>query len=257
MKFDSDAARRLDDTYHGSDYVRRRLASFNALAPVTGDRVLDIGCGPGFSTIELARAVGDQGEVIGLDMSQDMLKAARLRCQGRDNIQIVEGTANAIPLDDASIDRALSIQVFEYIKDLPGALAEANRVLKSGARLVIADMHYESVIWHSEHPERMQKMLTVWNHYVVELGVAALLPPLLRDAGFTIERIEPLTFIDTTLKHDGLAKMSMEFVAPFAVKNGLMAKTDVAAWTEEQYRFAREGRFFFSITQFIVSASKV
>ena len=76
LTFNAATARFLEETYLGSDFVRRRLANLEALAPQSGDRVIDVGCGPGFLTLELARAVGEDGQVIGVDPSPDMRAAA-------------------------------------------------------------------------------------------------------------------------------------------------------------------------------------
>ena len=234
------------------------MASLTTLAPRTGEHILDIGCGPGFLTVELARAVGDEGRVTGFDPSPDMIATAQARAAGRPNVSIMEGSADSIPLDDSSVDRAVSIQVFEYIADLPAALSEVHRVLKPGARLVIADMHFDSLIWHSEDRDRMQRMMAAWNHHVVETGVAALLPP--SDERRRIcrrERRPP----DLHRHHHAQRWTCLDVDAPNGAllpsSTGLMEKSDVEAWSEEQHRFAREGRFFFSLTQFIISARKL
>lgn len=77
LKFDAEITRILNNAYEGADLTRRRQASFDALKPSPGDTIIDIGCGNGLLTAELARAVGPTGKIIGVDPSEDMLKAGK------------------------------------------------------------------------------------------------------------------------------------------------------------------------------------
>ena len=78
-----------------------------------------------------------------------MRKAAASQCDSFLNVRILEGKATELPLDDDSVDRAVSLQVFEYLTDIPTALAEIRRVLRPGGRLVVGDNHWDSWVWHS------------------------------------------------------------------------------------------------------------
>src|SRR4051812_23620523 len=69
LQFDADTTRLLENAYRGSDVVKRRLATLEALAPRAGETIVDVGSGPGYLTLELSRAVGEAGEVIGVDPS--------------------------------------------------------------------------------------------------------------------------------------------------------------------------------------------
>lgn len=256
LEFDADVTRLAEDAYQGSDIARRRLAMLGILQAGRGDRVLDIGCGPGMLALELSRAVGDAGSVLGIDPSPDMLAAARKRCGGRANVSFMDGTANALPLDDAAVDRAVALQVFEYLEDIPGALLEARRVLDADGRLVIGNVHWGSLVWHSADRRRMARLLEAWDSHLAEPCVPALLPRLLRDAGFVVERVEPVPVCDSTLRADGLAQMLLHLIEGFAVRNGLIEPEEARAWSEEQRALAREGRFFFALTQFVIAARR-
>ncbi|MEM7045359.1 MAG: methyltransferase domain-containing protein, partial [Pseudomonadota bacterium] len=181
LQFDAETTRLLEIAYQGADVTRRRQASFDMIVPRPGEVILDIGCGTGLLTADLARAVGPGGKVIGVDPSADMRKPALLRCQDLAWVEIVDGTANKLPVKKHLADKAISSQVFEYLDDIEGAIREAHRTLKSGGRLVVGDMHFDSFIWFSDHPDRMQRMKESWDDHLAERCVPAILPGILRD----------------------------------------------------------------------------
>ncbi|MEM6891447.1 MAG: methyltransferase domain-containing protein [Pseudomonadota bacterium] len=154
LEFDSETTRLLDSVYQGADVTRRRQGSFDALGPGPGETIVDVGCGNGLLTLELARAVGRSGRVIGVDPSEDMLQSAQERCQGQSCVEFAAGSADSLPISSNAIDKAVSVQVFEYLEDIPSALSEIHRVLKPGGALVIGDIHFDSLIWHSDAPDR-------------------------------------------------------------------------------------------------------
>lgn len=100
-----------------------------------GDRVLDVACGTGALTRAVAKAAGAEGRVTGLDPNPDMLDVAR-RLPGR--IEWVEGSAEALPFDDARFDAVVSQFGMMFFDDKPKALAEMMRVLKPGGRMAVA-----------------------------------------------------------------------------------------------------------------------
>lgn len=256
LKFDKETTRLLDIVYQGADITRRRQASFDTLRPKANETIVDIGCGNGLLTLELARAVGSGGKAIGVDPSSDMLSPAKARCEGFDWVEILIGTANDLPIESGTVDKAVSVQVFEYLDDIPGAIAEVRRVLKPGGKLVIGDIHLDSLVWFSDDSDRMNRMIASWDHHFTQRDVPAILPSIMRDAGFVVEDVTPITTCDHTLKPDGLATMMMQLMARYAVDNSHVTDSEAMAWLEEQKTLAAEGRFFYALTHFVVSARK-
>ena len=256
LKFDAEITKILENAYQGAELTRRRQASFDALKPSPGDTILDIGCGNGLLTAELARAVGPSGRIVGIGPSQDMLTAAKERCREYDRVEFVEGFANNLPLGDGRADKAVSVQVFEYIEDVQNALDDALRCLKPGGRLVISDLHFGSLIWFSDDPDRMDRMISSWDQHFVSGILPARLPVFLKAKGHQVESVVPVTLTDHELKPDGIAIMMMHLMKQYAIANTHVEKEVAQAWFDEQEKLAREGRFFFSITQFIVVGRK-
>ncbi|HYH00476.1 MAG TPA: class I SAM-dependent methyltransferase [Terriglobales bacterium] len=123
-----------------------------------GHRVLDLGCGSGWATRIMARMVGegsgDAGQVVGLDVSDEMVRRARAQSREFENVMYVWGSAEQIPWQDNFFDRVLSIESFYYYADQDKALDELLRVLAPGGELFILINLYKdnpySLRWVSE-----------------------------------------------------------------------------------------------------------
>jgi arsenite methyltransferase len=102
-----------------------------------GDRVLDLGCGAGWATRMLARMVGASGQVIGLDVSDEMVRRARAASTDFDNVMFVWGSAMDIPWQENYFTKVLSIESFYYYPDQERALAELFRVCAPKAEIHI------------------------------------------------------------------------------------------------------------------------
>lgn len=140
--------------------------------------VADLGCGTGAILEQLSPHVS---RVIGVDNSDDMLAAARLRVQKLTNVSLKQGDITRLPLDDRSIDATLCVLSLSYVADPTTALLEMRRVLKPGGRAIIVD-----VLPHDRDDFRRQMGQT-------RMGFAETdLTDSLQHAGFATVRFRPL-----------------------------------------------------------------
>jgi demethylmenaquinone methyltransferase/2-methoxy-6-polyprenyl-1,4-benzoquinol methylase len=114
---------------------RRRAADLARVGP--GSRVLDVACGTGDLAIELAGRVGQAGEVIGSDFSEEMLTHARRKAPG---IRFEWGNALDLQYDDASFDAATVGFGARNFSDLEQGLREMTRVVRPGGRVVVLEI---------------------------------------------------------------------------------------------------------------------
>ncbi len=114
------------------------------LAP--GQRVVDVGCGPGTITEGLARMVAP-GATIGVDRDAGVVAEAAAAHAGRENLRFCVGDAYALPVDDGAADVVLFHQVLQHLADPVAALAEAGRALRPGGLVAARDADYGAFVW--------------------------------------------------------------------------------------------------------------
>lgn len=124
-----------------------------------GETVLDVGSGSGFDCFIAGQAVGPGGKVIGVDMTEAMLRKARAtaRKMALRQVEFRQGFAEELPVDDASVDVATSNGVINLCPDKYRVFAEIFRTLKPAGRLYLAD-----VVVHKAVPDSAKANVDLW-----------------------------------------------------------------------------------------------
>ena len=107
-----------------------------------GDTVLDLGSGAGFDCFLASKRVGPSGKVIGVDMTQEMIDRAKENATkyGYANVEFKLGDIDYLPIDDGSIDIAISNCVINLVPDKSKVFNEVHRVLKQGGKMYVSDI---------------------------------------------------------------------------------------------------------------------
>jgi SAM-dependent methyltransferase len=153
-----------------------------------GETVLDLGSGGGFDCFLAAKRVGQSGQVIGVDMTAEMVTRARgnARKVEATNVEFRLGEIEHLPVADASVDVILSNCVINLSPDKAAVFREAFRVLKAGGRLAISD-----VVALRDMPTELAQSVEAMTGCVSGSAKVADLEVLLREAGFEEVRIVP------------------------------------------------------------------
>jgi SAM-dependent methyltransferase len=132
---------------------------FVAGTPATGATVVDIGSGAGTDALLAGRHVGPTGRVIGVDPTDAMLEKARAAAarMGAAHVEFRRGSAEALPVDAATVDLVISNGVLNLAPDKEPAFREILRVLTPGGRLQLAD-----IVVGSELSEGIRQDIDLW-----------------------------------------------------------------------------------------------
>lgn len=256
LQFDEEAARRVETTYLTPDVVAQRQATLRALELRPGERVLDIGSGPGLLAQDMAITVGSGGRICGLDISESMLAMSRKRCANLPWVDFRAGDAINLPFSDGEFDVAVCTQVYEYVADVDTALRDARRVLRPGGRLLVVDTDWDSMVWHSTSPTRMNRVLDAWNEHLVDPYLPRTLSPRLKRIGFHIERYQVVPLLNTEFDPNTYSYGLMGLIAKFVVGRRGVTEGEATAWLEDFRTLGESGRYFFSLNRYLFLAVK-
>jgi ubiquinone/menaquinone biosynthesis C-methylase UbiE len=178
---------------------QRNLAAYRSrVVPAAGGRVLEIGIGSGLNLPFYSR---NAKHVIGLDPSPKLLSMARRNLRPNlSPVELIEGSAEAIPLDNGSVDTVVTTWTLCSIPDAGRALSEMYRVLNTAGRLLFVEhgrAPEPNVCWWQDH------LTPVWKRLGGGCHLNRAIKMLIEDAGFRFERCEtgymrgpkPMTFM--------------------------------------------------------------
>ena len=250
LAFDEERSRAVDTLYATDDVVGQRRATLEALDLQPGERVLDIGCGPGYLAAEMAELVGPEGFVQGIDPSPHMLAIAARRALP--HMELSEGDALSLPVADSSFDAAVATQVYEYVVDMAAALAEARRVLRPGGRLLVLDTDWDSIVWRSSDDERMARVLHAWDEHLAHPHLPRVLPELLATGGFTLRRAAVVPVLNVGYSSDTFSGGTVGMIAEFVSGRQGITPEQAAAWADDLRSLGPN--YFFSLNRYLFVA---
>lgn len=230
------------------EYSGIRESLITALGPLTGREVLDVGCGPGDDTREVAVRVGPAGRVVGADLSEAMLAEARRRGGA---VEFVAGDLHELPFPSASFDGVRVKLVRMHSPNLDTADDELVRVLRPGGRLAAFDFDLETL--SLDHPDRAttRAITRSWVDHHSQGWCGRQTRRRLLSRGLTDVTVTPHT-VPMTYE---FFRATMDGPLAEAVALGVV---DVSPedWYAPLTAAAEAGQFFCALTGYVVGATR-
>lgn len=255
LTFSSGAAEKLIAAYQTPDLARQREATLRRLNLKPGERVIDVGCGPGFLCESMAAAVGPTGRVVGIDISEDFIDFAT-KHKHSDHIEYRVSNATALPAESMQFDVAVSTQVIEYVADADAALGEIARVLRPGGRAIIVDTDFDSWVWHATDAERMTQIMKGWEMHCADPRLPRTLIPRLRAVGLQLVDVEGYPIINTTYCSRDFSHGLSHLIGDFLLTRGF-EKRILNDWLADLLETEQRSASFFSLNRYFFAVEKV
>lgn len=213
---------------HAGRSTKQELLAALAIGP--GDRVLDVGCGPGTDLGALADAAGPTGSVFGVDQDPRMVATALSRTAERANVRVRHADAHRLPFDSCSLDRARAERVLMHVADPAAVLRELHRVLRVGGLLALAEPDWDTLA--VDHPDLA--LSRAFTRYVAERvnrnhAVGRQLPRLAASTGFTLRAVRNQAVVLTDYSA-GETILGLRRTTERAVVAGYFSPQDGEAW---------------------------
>jgi ubiquinone/menaquinone biosynthesis C-methylase UbiE len=235
------------------DQVAVRHAYLDELKIRPGEHVLDIGCGTGVVTREVARRVGSAGRVVGLDPSPLMLSIAQEIAAHEsvaDQIDYRIGDIRELRLQDAMFDVLLAVTVLSHTTDAQLVIPGLLRTLRPGGRIGIFDL--DTTSWVISHPDRelTLRIGALAATIATDGWLARRLPGLLESAGF--EEVQVRAFTPLERNPDGFYAKNAERWAEAATRFGAISEKECQRWLAGLHAEQAANRYFSGITHLFV-----
>ena len=240
-----DLVARLELRAKAEDEVAARAEYLTLMELRPGERVLDVGCGSGVVTRDIARRIEPHGQVVGIDPSPALIAAARALVQSSgwaSLVELQEGDCRALPFAAESFDAAIAATVLNHVPDGERAVPEMVRVVRRGGRVGVFDFDGDGLL--IAHPDREMTRRIVAaasDHGAANSWLVRELPALLAATG--LEDIRVRAFMPLERRGDGFYAGMAERAATVAREKGAITDEQHAEWTEALRRQVDGGRF--------------
>lgn len=216
-----------------------------------GSAILDVGCGFGLETVELARRAGSSGTAYGIDRSEQFIAEARRRAHDQGlSIDYRAGTAARLPYADGSFDHVRAERVLIYFDDVEAVLAEMRRVLRPKGVMALIEPEFCTTTVNVSNRALVRRIMAhEAETAVAQSWLSGRLTAMLADLGFADISVASRVLVFP----QQLAAEYFLGAAAKAAKGDAISNDDLAAWTAEiksllaaNRLFASEGYFLFT-----------
>lgn len=225
--------------------IARRKAIMDNLTIDSDTTIIDIGCGGGHLLKLLAKSIGPNGLVYGLDPSKDQIAQAKIKCADFKNVFLLNSSATEIDLDDASCDIVTSTQTLEYIPTVDAALSECSRILKQYGGFINISILWDHFRFFGAEKKLNERIHDAFRAHCSHQMLPMELPGKLKKLGYRHIKHKSLPFMITARDQNSPARYTEEVISAFVLEQGI-DQSEVNEWREQLMKAEKEGRFGFT-----------
>ena len=222
-----------------------------------GYNVLDVGCGTGEDVISMGEIVGAEGRATGIDISQTMISEAQKRVaeQHLTNVEFAVKNAESLDLADESFEGCRADRVLQHLKDPDKAMGEIIRVAKKEGRIVVVDTDWDSIIVDSAFKDLTRRVIHAGTDGITNGWRGRQSYGMFKALALENVEVRPFTGVLTDY---ALAShiLNLDSDANLAEGTGLIKAKEKTRWISDLQKKQALGRFFASVTVFLVAATK-
>jgi len=248
--------RHLDRIRTGAQVQAYKRRTVDLLDVREGSHALDVGCGTGDDARAIAERVGATGWVVGLDSSETMVNEARGRVEGSGlPVEYRVGDAYSLDFPDASFDACRVDRLLHHLDDPRAAVNELVRVVRSGARAVMCEPDFETIL--VDHRDRLltRRLMNYFCDRHASAWIGRHLLALARHAGLADVAVEPVTLVWTDYE-EALSVLWLGRTAEMAAEHGVAPRREDEEWVADLPGAGAAGTFFAARVCFIVYGRK-
>ncbi len=244
------------DATPGWPELRQQWLDFAGAGP--GQAILDVGCGTGVVTRDLAKRVGETGRVVGVDASRRLIDEAVRRARERGlsgRVEFRSADGAALPFSGGSFDLVIASALFGHIPNAMEVLSEMVRVARPGGTVLVFDHDIDMIVINSADRDLTRRIVHAYcDRYFTSGWAGRELYAMFRQAALEQIRILPLTHTSTEFGPHW--QRMADRLSSVAVKTGVVSEKEAEAWRADLEQKGREGRFFASRGYFCVRGRK-
>ena len=215
------------------------------------NRILDVGSGPGFATLDLARLVSLNGKITAVDNSEKFLAylEQQIRAANMQNVETLLGDVQQLELPEDYFDGAFARWLLCFVPEPDKVIAGVAGALKTGGRFVVMDYYnYQSVRIYPRR-ESIEKIFTAYYESVQMAGgsydIAGVLPEMMTQNGFRVETIKPINRVASAGSRIwNWVELFSQSYLPKLVESGLLSETEVSKFHRDWRQFNQEPAAF-------------
>ena len=256
VEYNEQLALETERSYLMPEIANQRTRTLAALQLQAGEQILDVGCGMGLLSRDLALAVGRSGRVVGIDNSSPMIALAQRRCADMPQITLREQAAAPCPEVDNVYDAITCTQLLLYLPNVQDTLSELHRVLKPGGRIAIVETDWRGVIFNTQDDALTRRLFASWESSVPSPHLPGRLRGLLYGVGFSNVRVEAIPIINTCYLPDNYSVGMVDYMLRTELEAGTISQAAADTYVADLKQRSDAGEYFFCVNRFLFTAVK-